>query len=160
MMRFDISKYVGKWYELLRYPTTFETSSSYNITADYRIDMMTRSVIVTNSSIDNGRMNQITGVANPVMGIMKMEDGTDPLASFIVSFGQPQTTQEPNYVVEQVWKDKDDNYMFAVVTDLKRRSLYLFSRNPRPSLQQYNYLIDWLSKRYDMKKVIQVPHFQ
>lgn len=180
MQHFDPMKYVGKWYELIHYPSWFERNEQYNITAEYIYDTNTRSLRVINTAMERGKVIQSIGTAMPILTYVKMDDGTEPLAVFNVSFSSQEVSKlvnmyaenkdksenilsnntGPNYVIEQIWKDKEDKYIYAVVTDLKRSSLYVLSRTPCPSLQHYSMIMEWLSHRYDMKKLVQVPHYQ
>lgn len=40
--------------------------------------------------------------------------------------------KEPNYVIDAIWNDCKGTYLFTVVTDPRRESLYVLSRKRHP----------------------------
>lgn len=66
---------------------------------------------------------------------------------------------EANYVVEMIFTNVFDEYVFVVVTDLYRDSLYVLSRYQKPSLEAYKQIMDYVIANYDRNRLVQTPHF-
>lgn len=65
----------------------------------------------------------------------------------------------PNYVIENIWLNCNGDYIFAIVTDSKRESLYILSRYKHPSLIAYNQIMDYVINNFDRDRLVQTPHF-
>jgi len=111
----DIERYAGKWYEIAKYPVSFE-SGCVDVTADYTLlDDGTVRVVNTCGSPDGGS-RQIVGSATV----------TDPStnAKLSVSFFGPLFAA-PYWIIEL-----DDDYQYAVVGEPSREFLWILSRTP------------------------------
>lgn len=159
---FDINKYLGTWYEIMRYPSWFEPIGSYNTTATYTMNE-DGSINVFNSTIDvrgenivaNGRAK----VLNPTFNFI---DGKIALASLSVSFeGFPHQEGQPNYLIDNIFLNSEGEYIYAVVSDPARETLFVLSKYPTCNirLETTMKLLEYLSKRYNLNKIIHVPHY-
>jgi len=176
-MEFELNKYLGLWYELVHYPSFFERNDIYNVTAEYSIGS-NNTVMVKNSAIRNGVLVESHGTAAKAHNgnNIRFSDGTMPLASLRVSFPQMETLKveqafgtiapisslpqdAPNYLVDKIWSDPEGNYIFAIVSDPLRQSLYVLSRLSNPPLAYYNTIMKYVSEHYDSSKLVQVPHY-
>lgn len=164
MSSFDINKYVGKWYELVHYPSWFQRNDNYNTTAEYSIDN-DGSVTIHNSTITQGKLVQSYGIAKQLsIGNFRVNFAPSEIKN-VVDTGQFQSYQqgininEPNYVIDKVWLDINNNYIFAVVTDAEYKSLYLLSRSPKPNLSDYSILMNYIIEHYDRDRLVQTPHY-
>jgi hypothetical protein len=50
-------------------------------------------------------------------------------------------------------------YIFAIITDLNRQSLYVLSRYKHPSLISYNQIMTYVINNYDRDRLVQTPQF-
>jgi apolipoprotein D and lipocalin family protein len=112
---FEPARYLGKWYEAARLPTSMQPSGTL-ATAEYTSGKQAGEIIVKNTAYnaDGKQIATITGSARLLSG--------DP-PRLAVSFG-PVTTREPNYFVMHVDKD----YQHAVVGTPDRKSLWILAR--------------------------------
>ena len=124
---FDVSKYCGKWYEIVRLPNWFE-KDMYNVRAEYTL-RPDGSVQVVNSGIKKGKQRSVTGRAR-----LKGNDGKGELE---VSF------QWPFWGSYRIIKlDKD--YRNAAVCGKNFDYLWILSRTPEISLAELNKTLEFL----------------
>jgi apolipoprotein D and lipocalin family protein len=122
----DLNRYAGRWYEIARYPNSFEDGCA-GVTANYAPRADGR-VTVVNTCLDGGldgpeRVAQ--GVAHPIEG----SNG----ARLAVNFAPiPLPAGQGNYWVLYL----DDAYQLAVVGEPSGRFLWFLSRTPRVTPQQ------------------------
>lgn len=161
---FNLQKYLGKWYELAHYPSWFQRNDNINTVAEYSLNS-DGTVNVHNSTLIPGTSMQPLdsyGTATHLGG-----------TSFNVQFAMPEVTKlaisgqfktpniqmtGPNYVIDRLWTDAAGNYIFVVVTDSQRNSLYVLSRDPHPCLQHYNEVMGYVIEHYDRDRLVQVSH--
>lgn len=132
----DLTRYVGRWYELGRYPNWFETGDSAQADYALRPDGL---VSVVNTSVDFlGRaIGTIAGVAAR----------TGP-TTLEVCFPATRTCGE--YRVEFV----DPSYQYAIVGNSGKTNLWLLSRAPVVSKTRLSDLLGWVSRLgYDPTRV-------
>ena len=174
MSDFNVNKYLGTWYELAHYPSWFQRNDNYNTMAEYNILPGDSPLVqVHNSTISKGKRFDSMGVASYLGGssfrvdfprpeISKLQQsGEFKMLGFPVSGQIPQelTQNGPNYVVDMIWTNKFGDYVFAVVTDPSRQSLYVLSRYKNPSLVAYNQIMEYVVQNYDRDRLVQTPHF-
>jgi apolipoprotein D and lipocalin family protein len=112
----DPQQYVGKWYEVARYPTFFQ-ANCVGSTAEYTLrDDGTIGVLNTCLAADGSTVSTIEGYA----------EITDPTtnAKLLVHF--PSVPVPGTYWII----DLDPNYQYAVVGEPTRSTLFILSRTP------------------------------
>lgn len=166
MSDFDIRKYLGVWYELVHYPSWFQRNDNYNTTAEYSLANETDMVIkVVNSSIAQGQKFESVGSAKYLGGNNLRVDFAPKEVGKLVQSGQFKQFQgmmdqnAPNYVIDKIWTNAYGQYIFAVVTDPAKQSLYVLSRYANPSLAAYNEIMQYVIQNYDRDRLVQTPHF-
>lgn len=114
---FDLSRYLGKWYEIARFDHSFERGME-NVTAEYvlRDDGM---VEVTNTGWKDGKIKVAKGRARQVDAL---NDPAQLEVSFFLFFYS-------DYNVLML----DDNYQVALVGSRSPRYLWILSRTPEVS---------------------------
>lgn len=139
----DLDRYAGKWYEIARYPNSFERGC-VGVTADYtpqddgRID-------VVNTCFDA----TLDGPVSSIRGTARVVDTTSN-AKLKVTFFWPF---EGDYWII----DLDEEYRYAVVGDPGRTFLWILSRTPQMDEDTYAGLIDSLPAfGYDPGRLISV----
>lgn len=163
---FDLNKYLGAWYELAHYPSWFQRNDNYNTMAEYSACPGDSIVKVHNSTISQGRKFDSYGKAK-YMGDMSFRvDFPMPEVDKLVEsqqFVPPQYGNFQggpiNYVIDRIWTNCYGDYIFAVVTDPERDSLYVLSRYPNPSLIAYNQIMEYVIANYDRDRLVQTPHY-
>jgi apolipoprotein D and lipocalin family protein len=136
----DINRYAGKWYEIARYPNSFETGC-VGVTADYSLREDGR-INVVNTCIEgslDGDSRLIEGVARPV---------DDTNSKLKVSFFFPF---EGDYWII----DLDEDYQYAVVGEPARNFLWILSRTPQLDQEIVDGILASLPERaYDPDRLI------
>ena len=141
----DLSQYVGKWYEIARYPHSFEKGCS-NVTAVYtpRED---GAIAVRNTctlEADGGKTKEAKGVA-------KVADSVSN-AKLKVSFFRP--------FYGDYWILKlDPDYRYAVVGAPSRKYLWILGRTPDMPDRLYEELVEEIrSFGYNPEQHIRTRH--
>lgn len=140
----DLNRYVGKWYEIARYPNSFErgcvgTTAEYTLRDDGRIQ-------VVNTCVES----TLDGPTRTIEGTARVADTTTN-AKLKVTFFWPF---EGDYWII----DLDADYQYAVVGDPSRRFLWILSRSPEMDAATYEGIIEWLpTVGYDPSRLILVP---
>jgi apolipoprotein D and lipocalin family protein len=126
----ELDRYAGTWYEIARYPNSFERGC-VGVTADYtprddgRID-------VVNTCFESS----LDGPSRDILGSARVVDETTN-AKLKVSFFWPF---EGDYWIIDLAED----YSYAVVGEPARRSLWILSRTPEMDDALYEDIIAWL----------------
>ena len=129
--RVDLSRYLGRWYEICRLPLKWEDETASDIAANYSLNSAGR-VRVDNRCFDaEGKPSQAIGEAAPV-------DGTN--SRLKVTF-LPQFLRWMPFAKGDYWILKLDlEYRTALVGSPDRKYLWVLSRSPKlaeESLQEY-----------------------
>lgn len=161
---FDINKYLGTWYELMHYPSFFQRNDNYNTRAEYML-MPDCTIKVHNSTITQGKQFDSFGIAKQISGRVLRVDFPPPEIANIVNSGEfkkPEFLDDksPNYVIDKIWENCNGCYVYAIVTDPKKQTLYVLSRTPTPPLCDYNMIMEHVVANYDRDKLVQTPHYK
>lgn len=113
----DIERYMGKWYEIARYPNFFEDPDCVGVTAEYALRDDGK-VSVTNRCLLGG----FDGEEQVINGTARVVDA-ETNAKLKVSFFGPF---EGNYWIIGL----DEDYQWAIVGEPSRRTLWILSRTP------------------------------
>jgi apolipoprotein D and lipocalin family protein len=138
----DLKKYMGKWYEIARFPHSFEDGCNC-VTAEYNF-VDDKYVSVLNSCTKNGLPKKIEGKAF-------IPDKSDQ-AKLKVQFFWPFRAKY--WII-----DLAPDYSWAVVSHPNRNYLWILSRTSDMDKELYDSLLiklqDW---KFDTDKLIKVQH--
>lgn len=156
---------MGGWYELAHYPSWFQHNDEYNTTAEYTL-LTDGSVKVVNSTSSVRGNRSVVGTARQINGPVFRVDfppsemSKIPFASSAIE-NMPQfiNANSPNYVVDKLWTNRNGDYIFAVVTNLTKSSLWVLSRFSHPSSAAYEEVMRYVSNNYDKDKLVQTAHY-
>lgn len=109
MRNFDLNKYLGTWFEIARIKNNFEPLMT-DVKAEYSLNR-DGSIKVINSGYINGKLNQISGIAEP----------TDKPGVLKLSFFPGQETEYRILFV-------NENYSYALVGGERDNLLWILSR--------------------------------
>lgn len=112
----ELGRYTGRWYEIARYPNSFERGC-VGVTADYSLREDGR-INVVNTCIER----ELDGDVRTIQGVARVVD-EETNAKLAVSFFGPF---EGDYWVIEL----DHDYEYAVVGEPSRRFLWILSREP------------------------------
>jgi apolipoprotein D and lipocalin family protein len=141
------SRYVGKWYEIARYPNWFEKKKDVgDVTAEYT-PCQDGKITVVNSC------RRADGTTETSNGAAKVEDkGTNAKLKFAFF--------KPFYCKNRII-DLAPDYSYAVVGESSRRYLWILSRAPQMSGETYEKITRRVQERgYDPAKLIKTPQSQ
>jgi len=135
----DIVKYMGTWYEIAKYPVSFE-NGCYGVTAEYSLkDDGTVRVFNTCRTADGA-------IANTIEGFASVDDPTTN-AKLSVYFFYPFGA--PYWIIEL-----GNDYQYAAVGDPSRTFLWILSRTPTMDPQLYADIVGRLpEKGYDPSRL-------
>lgn len=134
----DIPRYMGTWYEIAKFPNSFQkkcigyTKAQYSLVAEGSVKVINRCML------ENGEMNEAIGAAKqvglPTSGTLKVR-----FAPAWLSF------------IPAVWGDYwvidlDDNYQLVAISEPKQEFLWVLSRVPMPDKQSYESLLGRLTR--------------
>ncbi len=141
--RVDLSRYVGQWYEIARYPNRFERDCAADVTATYgkRPDEKIQVINACRKS---------DGSSKTVRGNAKVVD-TQTNAKLKVTFFWPFYGDYWVIVL-------DSNYTYAVVGEPGRKYLWILSRTPALDEATYRKILDQIAAAgYDAGKLVKTP---
>ncbi len=141
----NLDKYLGTWYEIARFPHSFE-KDLVGVTANYQLREDGK-IKVTNS----GYKNTLDGEYDEAIGKAKIPDPiNDPgklkVSFFLFFYG--------DYYVLKL----DENYQYALIGSSTPKYLWILSRTPQMDDETYNMLVAEAQQRgYDISKLYKVP---
>ncbi|MBK8267216.1 MAG: lipocalin family protein [Planctomycetes bacterium] len=142
----DIQRYMGTWYEIAKYPVTFE-NGCFGVTADYTLQSD------GNVKVVNICRNEDGTVGRTIEGFATVADSTTNsklTVYFFYPFGAPY------WIIEL---DEAD-YEWAVVGDPTRTFLWILSRTPTLAPEIYDGILQRLPDRgYDPVRLELMPQF-
>jgi len=141
----DINRYMGVWYELARYPHSFEkdlqgVTATYTLRSDGKITVL-----------NQGYKDSVNGKLSKAKGKAKRPNDNQPgklkVSFFLFFYGD-------YYVLEL---DKD--YQWAIIGSKSDNFLWILSRKAHVSEELYNSLLQKASSRgYDLSTLQKVDH--
>lgn len=140
----DLNRYLGTWYEIARFPHSFE-KNLVGVTATYslRDDGMIR-------VLNQGYKNSLEGELSVAEGKAKIPDRNDSgklkVSFFWIFYGD-------YYILEL-----DENYQYVMIGSSSDKYFWILSRTAQMDDDIYNILIDKAKARgYNLDKLVKVP---
>ena len=138
--RVDLNRYVGRWYEIARYPNRFQKQCTGEVTATYSKVSDGKIEVLNECRIASGKLDEAKGKA-------KIADKQSN-AKLRVTFFWPFYG---DYWV--IGLDKD--YRWAVVGEPSRKYLWILSRTPEMSPDEYQQVLAIIrQKGYSTDKLL------
>jgi lipocalin len=141
----DLSRYVGKWYEIARFDRSFEkglvgVTATYSLRPDGKIKVL-----------NEGYQNTMQGKHKVAVGKAKIPDPKD-LSRLKVSFFL-------NFYADYLIMELDQvNYQYAMIGSNSDTFLWILSRTPILPDATYNQLLEKARKRgFAVKDLYKVP---
>ncbi len=141
---FDLNRYLGKWYEIARFPHSFEKglvgcTANYSLRSDGRV------------KVENaGYRNTLDGEYDTAVGKAKLAgkptDGHLKVSFFLFFYA--------DYFI----MDMDPDYQWALIGSKADKYLWILSRTPQMDDVTYNKILDKARDLgYDLKLLYKVP---
>lgn len=144
----DLTRYVGKWYEIAKYPNRFQrrcisgTTATYSLRGDGGLDVLNQCF----RDMEHQRLVRATGRAWVV--------DEETQARLRVRFFWPFSGAY--WVI-----DLDEDYQYVVVGEPRRRYLWILSRSPQLDSQVYEEILQRLpEKGYDPSLLELTPQWE
>jgi apolipoprotein D and lipocalin family protein len=136
----DLNRYVGRWYEIARYPNSFERKCDHDVTAEYSKKENGDIRVINACLSQNGKVDRSVGTA-------KVVDASTN-AKLKVTFFWP--------FYGKYWViDLGENYEYAVIGEPSRDYLWILSRTPVMQDAVYGKILNRLPARgYDPEKLV------
>ena len=146
----DVDRYMGRWYELARYPNRFQKKCTGNVAVSY-----TRR---TDGRIDV--TNTCATASGPIAanGVARRADANGPASVLEVRFAPAFLSFLP--VWGDYWVlDLAPDYSTALVGTPDREYLWILARTPSVDEPTYARLVEAArSQGYDAARIIRTPH--
>ena len=141
----DLNKYAGKWYEIARFPHSFE-KNLVGVTATYSLKENGKIEV-----LNEGFKNTLDGVRSKAVGKAKIPDLSEPgrlkVAFFWIFYA--------DYFVLEL---DSVNYQYAMIGSSSDKYFWILSRTPQMDADVYNMLLEKARKRgYNLDKLYMVP---
>ena len=142
----DVPRYMGDWYEIAKYPNSFQKKCAGFTKASYKLLDGGRVQVINTCRLNDGETDVADGIARQVGGSAspKLE----------VRFAPAWLSFLP-FVWGDYWViDLDNEYRLAAVSEPKREYLWILSRTPTVDPAAYQALLDRLKQRgFDLEKL-------
>jgi apolipoprotein D and lipocalin family protein len=134
----DVPRYMGRWYEIAKYPNRFQRKCVADTSAEYKLEPDGRVQVINRCRMENGEWNEAVGMARQVgdTSSPKLEVRFAPAwLSFITA------------VWGDYWViDLDPEYQLVAVSEPRREYLWVLSRSPVVSQDALAALLDRLRR--------------
>jgi len=144
----DVTRYMGRWYEIANYPNRFQKDCVKDTTATYRLIDAERIEVANQCTHADGKQDVAVGLARPAGAPARLE----------VRFAPAWLSWLP-----MVWGDYwvialADDYRYAVVGTPSREYLWILSRTPTLAPADEQAILADLPKHgYDASKLVRTP---
>ena len=149
----EVPRYLGKWYEIAKYPNWFQKKCVSHTVAEYSLKTDGQLQVLNRCRLADGQEESALGVAKQI------GDAASP---------KLQVRFAPSWLsfVPLVWGDYwvidlDADYQLAAVSDSKREYLWVLSRTPQVNDKAYGALIERLKAQHfevqKLERTVQTP---
>jgi len=138
----DLKRYIGRWYEIARYPNRFQRDCASDTTAEYELKPNGKVRVVNTCRKSDGAAKKASGTAKVV----------DPSnARLKVTFFWP-------FYGDYWIIGLDPEYRWAVVGEPGRKYLWILSRTPHMSEADYQQAVEQArAAGYDPQRLVKTP---
>lgn len=146
----DVPRYMGRWYEIAKYPNRFQKQCLGSTHAEYRKEPDGRVRVLNRCRVDGGGTQDAIGTARQI--------GDADSAKLKVRFAPAWLSFLP-WVWGDYWViDLDRDYQLAAVSEPTRQFLWILSRTPTVAPENLNALVHRLrDKGFDIDKLEMTP---
>lgn len=140
----DLNRYLGTWYEIARFPHSFEkdlvgVTATYSLREDGKIKVL-----------NQGYKNTLDGELSVAEGKAKIPEKSQPgklkVSFFWIFYG--------DYNVLEL----DENYQYVMIGSSTPKYFWILSRTPQMDAATYEMLLEKARKRgYNLDKLYKVP---
>jgi len=147
----DVPRYMGRWYEIAKYPNRFQKKCVGDTTAEYSLEPDGKLQVINRCRIEDGQFDEAVGAARQI------GDRSSPKLE--VRFAPAWLSFIPAVWGDYWVIDLDADYQLAAVSEPKREYLWVLSRSPKVSPEVYDALLKRLAdKGFDTRKLEMTRH--
>lgn len=133
----DVPRYVGRWYEIAKFPNRFQKQCVSDTVAEYKSLPEGRLQVINRCRLASGEIEEAVGLARP--------GGDGSPAKLKVRFAPAWLAFLP-VVWGDYWViDLDEDYQMAAISEPQRQYLWILSRSPEVETARYAALLQRLS---------------
>ncbi len=142
----DVSRYMGTWFEIAKFPNWFQRKCIGGTKAEYSLKNDGMVQVVNRCRIENGEIIEVIGVARQI--------GPAASPKLEVRFA-PEWLSFLPFVWGDYWViDLDEDYQLVAVSEPKKEYLWILARTPTVDFTNYkNLLARLLEKGFDLRKL-------
>lgn len=118
----DVPRYMGRWYEIAKYPNRFQRKCVADTSAEYKLEPDGRVQVINRCRMENGEWNEAVGMARQV------GDASSPKLE--VRFAPAWLSFIPAVWGDYWVIDLDPAYQLVAVSEPGREYLWVLSRSP------------------------------
>ncbi|KAF3338569.1 temperature-induced lipocalin-1 [Carex littledalei] len=147
----DLTKYMGRWYEIASVPNFFQPKDGRNTRATYSLNSDGTIVNVLNETWSGGKRDYIEGTAYKA-------DPNSNEAKFKVKFYVPPFLPIIPVVGNYWVLYLEENYQYVLVGEPSRTNLWILCRQTQLDDEIYNQLLEKAKEEgYDVSKLHKTP---
>lgn len=142
----DVTRYMGTWFEIAKYPTWFQKKCAGSSKADYSLMSDGRVKVINRCRMAGGDLSEAIGVAR--------QAGPSTSPKLEVRFAPSWLSFLP-FVWGNYWViDLEEDYQLVAVSEPNKEYLWILSRTPNVDPVRYNMLLNRLrQKGFDLNKL-------
>lgn len=139
----DLNRYLGTWYEIARFPHSFEkglvgVTATYSIRDDGKIKVL-----------NQGYKNTLDGELSIAEGKAKIPNKAEP--------GKLKVSFFWIFYADYFVLELDENYQYAMIGSSSPKYFWILSRTPQMAPEVYEMLLEKARKRgYNLEKLVEV----
>lgn len=147
----DVSRYMGHWYEIAKYPNWFQKKCVGDTSAEYSLKPDGTVQVINRCRTDNGEFSEAIGATRQMGG------SSSPKLK--VRFAPSWLSFIPAVWGDYWIVDLDADYQLAAISEPKREYLWVLSRSPKVRPEVYESLLQRLrGKGFDTSKLEVTAH--
>lgn len=146
----DVPRYLGRWYEIAKFPNRFQKQCVAQTRADYQLSADGRISVINRCQNQQGQIEQAKGIAR------QLGSSTSPRLQ--VRFAPAWLSFIPAVWGDYWVVDIDQGYQLAAVSEPSRNYLWILSRTPVVPEPVLNELIERLRRQgLAVEKLVKTP---
>lgn len=140
----DLNRYLGTWYEIARFPHSFEknlvgVTATYSLREDGKIEVL-----------NQGYKYTLDGEKSKAVGKAKIPDQTEP--------GRLKVSFFWIFYADYNVLELDENYQYVMIGSSSPKYFWILSRTPQMWPETYEMLLEKARKRgYNLTQLYKVP---
>lgn len=135
----DVPRYMGRWYEIAKYPNRFQKKCVGDTTAEYRLQPAGNLQVINRCRMENGQFAEAIGAARQI--------GEPTSPKLEVRFAPAWLSFIPAVWGDYWVIDLDADYQLVAISEPKREYLWVLSRTPEVSPEAYANLLERLRRK-------------